>query len=173
MPFREDSFQTIFSNILYWLDSPEAPLREIRRLLRPSGRVWLCFPDPAFLRICTSYTWQDSGSRLLRLLNRGRSENIRWTLSVPEWHGLVRRIGFKLLSDRPFLSPRTLRCWDIGLRPLFPVLLKTVQQLNEGDRLRMKEEWIQTVRPFLEELVELDRHSRELAGFHLIGLEKQ
>src|SRR5438093_1391740 len=34
LPFQDSSFETVFSNILYWLNSAEASLKEIRRVLR-------------------------------------------------------------------------------------------------------------------------------------------
>ena len=45
LPFPDESFNSIFSNIVYWLDDPQAVLKEISRILRPGGRVCLMLPN--------------------------------------------------------------------------------------------------------------------------------
>lgn len=172
LPLLDESFQTIFSNILYWLDSPEAVLREIRRLLRPRGHALLCMQDPRFKEYCISYQWQERESGLLRLLNRGRSESSHWTITYDELVDLIERIGFRIAAHQYYLSPLTLRVWDIGLRPLTPVLTKMVQKLTEPDRLAIKQEWIELLRPYCQELYELDRRSTEQGGYHFVSLER-
>jgi SAM-dependent methyltransferase len=172
LPFHEGSFQTVFSNILYWLDSFDASLKEIRRVLRAGGRALLCLQDHKFKEYCISYRWRELNSEVLRLLNRGRSESSLWTISYSELMALAKGIGFKVVTHSYYLSPLTLRAWDIGLRPLSPVLIKMVGKLSEADRLLIKSEWIETLRPFLSELYELDRKSNEQGGYHFVCLEK-
>jgi len=171
-PFPDDSFETVFSNILYWLDSAEASLREIRRVLRPGGRSLLCLQDHKFKDYCISYRWRELNSEVLRLLNRGRSESSLWTISYSELMALAKGIGFKVVTHYYYLSPLTLKAWDIGLRPLSAVLIKMVNKLTDGDRLAIKSEWIETLRPFLAELYELDRKNAEQGGYHFVCLEK-
>ena len=133
LPFEDESFQTLFSNILYWLDSPERSLCEIWRILRPRGRALLCLQDHKFKDYCMSYRWKELGSEILRLCNRGRSESARWTISYAELKALARTMDFKMVSHSYYLSPLTLRAWDIGLRPLSAVLINMVQKLNPSD----------------------------------------
>lgn len=172
LPFAQESFQTIFSNILCWLQSPEAALQEIRRLLKPTGRVYLCLQDPVFKRYCPSYQWRKRGSELLRLLNRGRDESSAWALSMAELKRLCKRVGLRVATHTSYLSPLTLKAWDIGLRPLSPVFVKMLGKLNEDDRLEIKREWIETLRPFLLELLAMDRASRARGGFLFLTLER-
>lgn len=172
LPFGEQSFQTIFSNILYWLSSAESALREVWRLLRTGGHALLCLQDHKFKEYCLSYRWRELGSEALRLLNRGRSESSRWTISHSELMALARQVGFKVVSHSYYLSPLTLRAWDIGLRPLSPVLIRMVQRLDEADRLSIKAEWMEIVRPFLHELYDLDKRSKDQGGYHFVCLEK-
>ncbi len=173
LPFQEESFQTIFSNMLYWLNSAEASLKEVWRILRWGGRAFLCLPDPKLKEYCMSYHWRESGSPILHLLNRGRSESIRWTISQSELGRLSHSLRFKMVSHHSYLSPLTLRVWDIGLRPLFPVLIRMVEKMSEANRRSIKSDWIDTIRPFLKELVELDGRSKALGGYHFVCLEKE
>lgn len=172
LPFEEGAFQTIFSNILYWLDSPESSLQEIRRVLRPGGHALLCLQDHRFKEYCASYRWQELDSPILRLLNRGRSESHIWTTSQPELVEMAARLGFTVTSHGSYLSPLTLKTWDIGLRPLSPVLIRMVRNLNEADRLSVKLEWIEILRPFLEELYDVEQKSTEPGGYNFVCLQK-
>ncbi|MBI2104111.1 MAG: methyltransferase domain-containing protein [Candidatus Omnitrophica bacterium] len=155
LPWPDESLQSVFSNMLYWLTSAEAALRELRRILRPGGRAWLCLPDPAFLACCTR-----------------RRDAVRWTVSAEEWEALAARTGFRAISATRYLSPLTLKVWDIGLRPVAGVLIKMVHRLSEADRLALKLEWMDCVRPFLWELYEQDQREPRSGGFHFVGLEK-
>jgi SAM-dependent methyltransferase len=172
LPFGDESFQTVFSNILYWLNSAENSMREVWRVLRPAGRFLLCLQDHRFKEYCVSYQWRQRNSELLRLLNRGRSESNVWTLSYPDLMDLSKKSGFKVISHEYYLSPLTLKVWDIGLRPLSAALIKMVQKLTEADRREIKREWIDTLRPFILELCHLDQESKEQGGFHFVCLEK-
>lgn len=173
LPFEEESFQTVFSNILYWLDSLEFSLKEVWRVLRPGGRALLSFPDRRFIDFCVSFRWGKQGSRMLKMLNRGRSENIRWTASASEFKATAERLRFKVVSRTDYISPLTLRVWDIGLRPLSPVLIRLMNQLGESDRVSVKREWVGILLPFLRELTDLDKGSRKPGGYHLVCLEKK
>lgn len=173
LPFDDASYQTVFSNILCWLDSAERSLREIHRVLRPRGRALLCMQDPKFREYCVSYQWRERGSETLRLLNRGRSDTCGWTITYPEIEVLARKCGFQIVFHSYYLSPLTMKVWDIGLRPLSPVLLRMVSKLSERDRLSIKEEWMDILRPFMQELYGLDRASGDQGGFHFVCLEKE
>lgn len=172
LPFGDETFQTVFSNILYWLDEPDHAFREVARVLRPGGRALLCLQDSRFKEYCTSYQWRAEGSELWRLLNRGRDESNRWVVSGDELVERAARAGLRLAERHSYLSPLTLRVWDIGLRPLSAVLIGTIQRLTEKDRREVKAEWIATARPFLEELYALDGRSQEEGGYHFAVLEK-
>ena len=172
LPLEDRTFQTIFSNMLYWLSSPESSLEEILRVLRPNGRALLCLQDHKFKDCCLSYRWRELNSEVLRLLNRGRSESNLWTISYKELMGLAGTLGFKVIYHTYYLSPLTLKAWDIGLRPLSPVLIKMISKLTAADRLSIKSEWMDILRPFLVELYELDRKSNEQGGYHFVCLEK-
>lgn len=172
LPFSEESFQTIFSNILYWLDSFETSLREIRRILRPGGRALLCLPHPRFREICESYQWREKSSELLRLLNRGRDESSRWSVTEKDVEDRARTAGLRIVSLTRYLSPTTLRFWDVGLRPLIAVLIRMTGMLSEDDRRRIKEDWMETARPLLCELFDLDRKGKNEGGYLFAVLEK-
>jgi len=69
------------------------------------------------------------------------------------------------------LSQRLITFWDIGLRPLSPVLIKMANNLGTIKREEAKEEWIgicsEICKPFLE-----DELRQKDNTFHLFVLKK-
>lgn len=114
----------------------------------------------------------DGGSELLRLLNRGRSESMHWTISYNDFLKLVKEVGFKIVEHSYYLSPLTLKIWDIGLRPLSPLLIKMANGLTMENRRAIKIEWIETATKFLLPLYEMENKSKDEGGFHLFVLNK-
>lgn len=173
LPFANESFSTVFSNILSWLEDAAEALTEIHRVLRRGGRALLCLPTEHFREYCASYQSRESGSTLWRLLNRGRTSHLRWTLPWPELRTLMTRAEFTVIDRREYWSPLTMRVWDIGLRPLSPVLIKLVARLGEEERRETKREWIAAVRPLAAELVAMDAASMAPGAYQLVYLERR
>jgi SAM-dependent methyltransferase len=173
LPFRSSSFQSVFSNVLYWLRSPEFSFREIHRVLRPSGRALLCLMDRSFPDVALTYKWRETGSNLLRLLNRGREQSVAWTIHGDEIHRLATMVGFEVVNHARYISPLTLRVWDIGLRPVSPVLINVSRKLSPADRAQFKAEWVGTLKPFLDELFALEERGPMDGVFHFVCLERK
>ncbi|PCI39782.1 MAG: hypothetical protein COB53_02615 [Elusimicrobia bacterium] len=173
LPFEDEAFQAVFSNILYWLRDPSSALSEINRILALGGRTLLCIPDPRYKIFCESYQWKPQRSRLLKILNRGRSECHDWTATFPEIKSLAKRKGFVIDHHETYLSPKLLRFWDVGLRLLSPPLLDMVGRLTAKDRLQVKKKWIQAVLPAMTEMLHEEGRSRVPGGFHFVVLRKK
>lgn len=172
LPFPDEAFGSVFSNILYWLRDPGKRLAEIRRVLVPGGRAILCVPDPRFIRVCESYQWRRRGSRLLQLINRGRSESVLWTVSRDGIKSLARRAALRVAHHSTYLSDAVLRFWDVGLRPLSPPLIEMSRRLRPADRAHVKALWIKASLPLLEAMQHAERRRRGPGGFHLVVLER-
>lgn len=179
LPFSDESFKSIFSNIVYWLDEPEAVLREIARILVPGGKVCLMLPNQSL----SEYSFYnelyvksgDSKWQFLEKLDRGRfADNIRHGRSSESWLALFQAVGLNVETHKRHLSKVAIQIWDIGLRPLFPVLLKLVNTLNRDDLLEIKDEWNHTLRQFLEPIIMMDDQFGlgTAPAFHCFILEK-
>jgi len=179
LPFANESFNSIFSNIVYWLDDPQSVLMEIGRILRPGGKVCLMLPNetlPEFsfynqLFVKTG----DPKWAFLEKLDRGRfSDNIRQARSQSAWEAMFKSAGLRVAEHKSHLSKTAIQIWDIGLRPLFPVLRRMADAIPEDDFVNIKSEWISTMRQFLEPLIDIDdslTQGKEPA-FHCYILEK-
>lgn len=82
LPFEDNFFSSIFSNIVYWLDNTVNILQEIKRVLKPKGRCCVMLPNKTFpestfyFNMCVKK--QNKNFLFLEKLDRGRiSDNIK------------------------------------------------------------------------------------------------
>lgn len=179
LPFRDASFNSIFSNIVYWLDSPQFVISEISRILKPSGIACLMLPNITFPQFSfyNQLYMKDGDTRwkFLEMLDRGRfADNIRQAKSLSEWQTMFDQSGLKIERHHSHLSKLTIQAWDIGLRPLFPVLLEMSNALPPEKFIYIKNKWMQTMMAFIGPLVEIDRAipGNEPPAFHCFELRK-
>lgn len=173
LPFSEGQFCTIFSNILYWLSDLEKSLGELNRVSSKNATLIICMPSKNFFHYCLSYQWKKRKSELLRLLNKGRSESMRWVISYKEFSQAAKKAGFKVVDHSYYLSPIIMRIWDIGLRPISPFLIKMANKLSIQDRREIKKEWLDTVAKFCLPLYEKEKKQKGEGGFQLFVLRKR
>ncbi|MFC1951965.1 class I SAM-dependent methyltransferase, partial [Chloroflexota bacterium] len=173
LPFEDSTFNTVFSNILYWLNEPLKSLREIHRVLQDKGRVLLCIPNVKFTEYCFTYSWEEKKSSLLMKLNRGRSKVGQWFASYDEFSELSKKVGFSIADHSYYLSRLTLAIWDIGLRPISPYLIQMANKLGPEDRRAIKLEWVDTLGEILVPLYGMEMNSQEEGGFHFFVLQKR
>jgi len=161
LPFEDESLESVFSNILYWLDEPQEALNEIRRILRPGGQACLMLPNETFPefsfynQLCVKPG--DSKWAFLERLDRGRLEvNQRQAIPRRVWEAMFGRAGLAVVSHKAHLSKTVVLGWDIGLRPLFPVLHRMAQAVGPDKLPDIKREWVATLRQFLEPIADMD-----------------
>lgn len=77
------------------------------------------------------------------MIDRGRvKDNIKVVKSYDEWKTIIEETGFEIKECVPHLSETLIQIWDIGLRPIFPMLKKMTEHLDEKILLEIKKEWI-------------------------------
>lgn len=55
---------------------------------------------------------------------------------------MIEVAGLEIVECVPHLSKTLIQIWDIGLRPIFPMLKKMTMKLEEEFLLEIKKEWI-------------------------------
>ena len=183
MPFQENSYDSIFSNIVYWLDEPQKSINEISRVLNRGGQAALMLPNssmPDFSFFNQLHIKnQNKDYEFLKYLDRGRySSNIKTSKSYEEWKNIISKSGLKIVTHKMHLSKTVIQIWDVGLRPLFPVLLKLVNAVEDKEKLQeIKNEWIEIFMKLLEPLFDLEMQNKlnqnEEKAFHYFVLEKR
>jgi SAM-dependent methyltransferase len=179
LPFPDASFNTIFSNIVYWLDDPNQVFSEISRILRPGGRCCVMLPNETLPKYSFYQRFyaatKDKRFKFLEMLDRGRlSDNIKQAKSEAQWRRIFAKAGLKVAGHGGHLSKTTVEIWDIGLRPLFPVLHKMAFGLSRAKRAEVKKEWVKTFEMFLQPLIALDAglNQGRPPAFHCFVLSK-
>lgn len=161
LPFDDGSFESVFSNIVYWLDDPETTITEIARVLRPGGQACLMLPNRSLPEFSfynqLFFKRTDPAWAFLAKLDRGRfTDNIRQARSAADWEAMFARAGLSVANHESHLSKTVIQLWDIGLRPLFPVLRRMIDAIPPEELPPIKREWVATVRQFLEPIADLD-----------------
>jgi hypothetical protein len=85
----------------------------------------------------------------LEMLDRGRYTNsLRHSRNRDEWAAIFAAAGLRIARHQPFIPAAVARVYDIGLRPLFPVLMnlrETLQRCCPDDLPRLKQRWLETL----------------------------
>ena len=127
-----------------------------------------------YMRLCVRPA--DKRYEFLEQLDRGRmTDNIRHARTDAAWREIFDKAGLNVVRHRRHLSRVVVEMWDIGLRPIFPLLKQMVDKLEETDLARIKSEWVSLFEHFLSPFLELDQPRSENAeepAFHCYVLEK-
>lgn len=178
LPFGGEHFDTAFSNVLYWLDDMNEILSEWHRVIKQNGRLHLFVPNANFKeKTWLYYLAPHSGERkYLNYLDRGYSALIHHCYSYSRWQEIFQSNGFAIREHQFYLTNPVIDLWNIGTRPISPLLINMVGKLAPVDRESVKEEWIDYFKRFLAPIVEgeFERLVPEgEAAFHFFVLEKQ
>jgi len=179
LPFPDQSFDSVFSNILYWLDDPQESILQIARVLRARGQACLMLPNLTLLEFSFYHQLFVKTSNphwgFLEQLDRGRfADNIRQARSGDAWEAMFDKAGLRVAKHVAHLSKTVIQIWDIGLRPLFPVLRRMTDCVAPNELRGIKREWVATLRQFLEPMVRMDAGLGQGTepAFHCYILEK-
>ena len=179
LPFADSQFDTIFSNIVYWLNDVGGVLMELKRILKKNGNIILMLPDIKFLDSSFYYNYQIKNKiknyEFLSLIDRGRiSNNVKQAKSLSEWKSLFSEAGLSIVKYKMHLSSLTLKIWDIGLRPIFPELVKLFNKTNKKNRIEFKKGLISTAKKYIYPLLQLENDAPNFQkGFYCFVLSKK
>jgi SAM-dependent methyltransferase len=177
LAFEGESFDTIFSNIVYWLNDPAMAITELCRILRPGGQICLMLPNSTlpeysfFNRLFVqtknpAWNWLDE-------LDRGRlSDNIKQAASDEQWREIFGSAGLQVRSHSRHLSKHIIQAWDIGFRPMFPAFLKAVEAIPADKLADVKVEWVESLRRFAVPFAATEIRDSAANAFHCYILTK-
>lgn len=178
LPFEEGSFDSAFSNILYWLDNIDGILSEWRRIIRERGRLLLFVPSANFKeKAWLYYSAPHMGEkRYLNYFDRGYSSLVRHCYSSSQWTAIFQRNGFIVSDHHLYLTNPVMDIWNVGTRPIAPLLINMANMLTPEKRLNAKLEWIDYFSRFLAPIIDGEfgrKVSEDEAAFHFFVLERK
>ena len=150
LPFGDDAFQTVYCNAAYWLTDIDLFLTELGRITQAGGCIVLQVKLDSMRRYTLETHREALGDRFLDIIGRGRVECWPSVASRSTWEKRFARAGLTVESATPFITKTHAHLWDIGLRPIAPLLVKMTQALSPEMRLTIKNEWVDLFHELLE-----------------------
>lgn len=142
LPFDNDAFQTVYCNAAYWVANIEGFLCELRRITRPGGRIILQVKLESIRRYTLEGFRDVLGNRVLDIIGRSRFESWPTLTSRSSWEARFTAAGLVINSTVPFITKTHAHIWDIGLRPIAPMLIKMANSLAPSTRTAIKHDWV-------------------------------
>lgn len=178
LPFQPEHFDSAFSNILYWLEDPDRTLTDWNRVLKPCGKLFLFVPNANFKQKAgLYYSAPHSGERAyLNYFDRGYGSLIHHCYDRATWCATFERNGFAVCGHHLYLTDPVMEIWNIGTRPISPLLIGMANKLQKEDRDVAKAQWVDYFSRFLQPVIEgeFERQVPESKGaFHFFVLEKK
>ncbi|UCE62357.1 MAG: methyltransferase domain-containing protein [Phycisphaerales bacterium] len=154
LPFEEDSFETVYCNAAYWVSDIDGFLKEMARITRPTGRVVLQVKLDS-LKGYTLESHRDSlGDRFLDIIGRGRAESWPSLADRATWESRFVAAGLSVEEATPFITRTHAHIWDIGLRPIAPILVRMANNLSPQTRTETKRDWVDLFRELLDPITD-------------------
>lgn len=150
LPFADEAFQTIYCNAAYWVSEIDRFLAELWRITKRQGDVVLQVKLSSLRDYTLAAHRQVLGDRLLDILERGRTACWPTLADRSTWEARFARAGFVIKEARPFVTKTHAHIWDIGLRPIAPMLVKMTSALTPSTRSTIKREWVDLFREILD-----------------------
>ncbi len=163
LPFPDSSFQTIYCNAAYWVRNVDGFLSELRRIVRDDGRIILQVKLDSMRRYTLGAYEATLGPRFLEIIGRGRMECWPTLADRQTWETRFADARLTIENATPFITESHARLWDIGLRPIAPMLVKMANALSPPTRAEIKAEWVDQVCELLQPLCD---PSLELLSSH-------
>jgi SAM-dependent methyltransferase len=156
LPFSDQSFQTVYCNAAYWVSQVDPFLSELCRITKRQGCVVLQVKLSSLRDYTLAAHRSALGDRLLDILDRGRTDCWPTLADRATWESRFARAGFIIKEAHPFVTKTHAHIWDIGLRPIAPLLVKMTSALTRDSRSSIKSEWVDLFRDILEPLCKED-----------------
>jgi SAM-dependent methyltransferase len=141
-PFPAGSFRTIYCNAAYWMTEVHAFLTDLRRLLMPVGRAVLHVKLDAMRRAGLEDYRGVLGDRFVEIIMGRRLESWPSLAGRGEWESRFARAGLQVADARPIACIGHAQIWNVGLRPIAPLLIRMANALTPETRAAIKRDWV-------------------------------
>ncbi len=152
LPFADATFQTVYCNAAYWVANIAGFLAEMRRITRPGGRIILQVKLNSMRRYTLQAYEAALGRRFLDIIGRGRIDCWPTLADRSTWETRFARARLSIENATPFVTKTHAHLWDIGLRPIAPMLVRMANALSPATRAAIKTEWVDLFCELLEPL---------------------
>ena len=156
LPFDDDAFETVYCNSAKWVRNVDAFLAEVARVTRPGGSVVMQVKLDSIAKYTLEPFRGQLDYRLLEIVDRGRLATWPSLASRGEWEERFARAGLRVVTVTPIATRTHAHIWDIGLRPIAPLLVRMANSLTPETRGEIKADWIALFREVLRPICRFD-----------------
>jgi SAM-dependent methyltransferase len=142
LPFENEVLQTIYCNSAYWLREIDPFLREIARVLQPGGKAVLHVKLDAMRQCNLGEFKSEFGEKFLNLITGDRLDNWVTLSDQATWERRFAQARLTIESKRTLATTTHARLWDVGLRPISPMLIRLANSGNARTRVEVKRDWV-------------------------------
>ncbi len=142
LPFDDGAFQTVYCNAVYWVEGIDDFLNEIGRITAPGGTIVLQVKLDSIHRYTLQRHRDLLGDRWLSLIDRGRLATWPSLSDRSTWERRFDTAGLEILQGDAFVTGTHAHVWDVGLRPIAPMLVKTMNAIHPHLRREIKRDWV-------------------------------
>jgi SAM-dependent methyltransferase len=161
LPVPDGQFATVYSNAAYWLENINGFLSELRRITRPDGRIILHVKLDCMRRYTLDAHRRLLGASFLNLIGRGRMDCWPSLADRSQWERRFDQAGLEICESLPVVTRTHAHLWDIGLRPIAPLLIRMANAITPRSRGAIKRDWVELFHELLSPLCD--------PGFDLFG----
>ncbi|HNQ23275.1 MAG TPA: methyltransferase domain-containing protein [Phycisphaerae bacterium] len=152
LPLPDAAYRTVYCNAAYWVTHIDGFLRELARVVQPEGRVILQVKLDSMRQYTLDRHEAALGRRFLDLIGRGRLATWPTLTDRATWERRFAAAGLSIASSTPFVTRTHAHLWDVGLRPLAPLLIRMANALTPDTRAAIKRDWVDLLYELLEPL---------------------
>lgn len=142
LPFEDNAFRAVYCNSAYWVREIDRFLAELARITQPGGHVVLQVKLASLARYTLAAHRAILGDRFLDIIDRGRSECWPSLADRSTWESRFTAANLSIVDATPFVTKTHAHIWDIGLRPIAPLLVKMTKAIAAETRAAIKREWV-------------------------------
>lgn len=164
---KNNTFDSIFSNIVYWINDCEILLNELSRIGKPNCKLLFVVPNSRFLKKSNLFKYRNFkfDKKFLESLDRGRYNlNFSTVKSKEGWTSIIDKTNWKILENKSYLSDDLISYWDIALRPFSSYLIDAFNTLDSKNRLRIKKNYIKDLYPIAKGFLDAQKELEEING---------
>lgn len=156
LPFPDESFETVYCNMAYWVRNVDGLLAEMRRVTTSEGRVLLHVKLDT-IRDCTLAKHAGNlGPEFLDVIGRDRFGSWPTLTDQSTWEHRFRQAGLHIEQAIPLATTTHAHLWDVGLRPIAPLLVRMANGLDPAERASVKSDWVELFHNLAEPLCRRD-----------------
>lgn len=152
---EDESLDFLYCNSLYWVNNSTKAFNLMLRKVKKNG--YLVFDVMTQNRRFLNYEnlFPQMPKQWGEFLNRGRQNNNPGIKSIKEWDKLFNKKGAHIIEQKNDILPTSIAyLWNVGLRPIFPIISKMANSLNKKNRKDLKKEWVETFFDLLHPILE-------------------